>query len=92
MLAYKYDENFMYIPGAEIELENTSEPPTGYTLTRPSDGLYKAKFIIEQDTWIEIANQDYIDSLQPPKITHGIQYLTKQHADLIFILMEKGVI
>ncbi|MCY7542515.1 hypothetical protein P9173_09240 [Bacillus safensis] len=92
MLAYKYDENFMYVPGEEIELEETSETPIGYTLTSPSDGLYKAKYNIKKDTWTEIASQDYINSLQPPKITHGIQYLTKQHADLIFILMEKGVI
>ncbi|MEC1270921.1 hypothetical protein P9C27_21050 [Bacillus vallismortis] len=60
---YKYDENLLWLPGEEIEIEDNAEIPAGYTDIQPESGLFKAKLNEETGKWYESASQEYIDTL-----------------------------
>ncbi|MED4799111.1 hypothetical protein P9684_04525 [Bacillus atrophaeus] len=62
---FKYDEDYNYVDGAGISIEEGEEIPEGYTDVRPPDGMYKRKFDPIKKVWYESATQEYIDSLQP---------------------------
>ncbi|WFA06581.1 hypothetical protein [Bacillus sp. HSf4] len=85
---YKYDENFVYMPGEEIQIdEETGGIPKFYCDVKPPDGLYLAKFDHEQNIWYESATQEYIESLQPPEPeANEIDLLKMQNALLTYQL------
>ncbi|MER3112210.1 hypothetical protein [Bacillus altitudinis] len=92
---YKYDENFIWQAGEEIEIdiEGNEAIPTGYTDIQPPNELYKAKFDPKTKTWNESATQEYIDSLQPdPLPPDDVTLLKKQVALLTFQIsqLQKG--
>ncbi len=41
---YKYDDDFIYVPGEDICIENDDPIPSSYTDIKPRDGLYIGKF------------------------------------------------
>ncbi|MBW7632534.1 hypothetical protein P5609_012760 [Bacillus licheniformis] len=78
---YKYDENFNYLPGEELQIEDDDKTPDFYCDARPPDGLYLPKFDPKKNKWFESAAQEYIDSLQPPEPEpNPIDLLKKQNA------------
>lgn len=88
---YKYDENFIYIPGEERELEDEEDLPEFYTDIKPPDGLYLPKYNATKNKWDESATQDYIDSLQPPDPGPSeTEVLRKQVADLYYLIALGG--
>lgn len=82
MWLYKYDENYVYIPGAEIELDEEADIPKGFTNIRPQDGLYKGKYDSKNKVWHESATQDYIDSLQSEIVPDAVGSLKQQNSML----------
>ena len=87
MWVYKYDENFIWQAGGEIEIEidEGEKIPNGYTDIQPPDGLYIAKYNPTSKTWSESATQEYIDSLQPdPLPLDDVTLLKKQVALLTY--------
>lgn len=82
---YKYDGNFIWQPGGEIEIDlgNGQQIPEGYTLKQPTDGLYIAKYDPVKDEWFETATQEYIDSFQPTPIPPSDITLLKQQNALL---------
>ncbi|TXF72924.1 hypothetical protein FUA19_06665 [Bacillus subtilis] len=60
---YKYDENLLWVPGEEIEIEDNAEIPADYTDIQPESGFFKAKLNKETGKWDESASQEYIDTL-----------------------------
>ncbi|WP_349924900.1 hypothetical protein ABNP43_12175 [Bacillus altitudinis] len=84
---HKYDGNFIWQPGGEIEIDlgNGQQIPEGYTLKQPTDGLYIAKYDPVKDEWFESASQEYIDSFQPdPLPSDDVTLLKKQVALLTY--------
>ncbi|WP_426579278.1 hypothetical protein P5490_007965 [Bacillus altitudinis] len=84
---YKYDQNYVWQAGEEIEvdIENGEQVPEGYTQTQPTDSLYIAKYDPVKDEWFESATQEYIDSLQPdPLPLDDVTLLKKQVALLTY--------
>lgn len=82
MWLYKYDENYNYIPGAEIEIEDGFDIPNEYTKNRPADGLYKGKYDPKQEKWIESATKEYIESIQNELNPDTIELLKQQNSML----------
>ncbi|KIN37964.1 hypothetical protein ACFVIX_22845 [Bacillus subtilis] len=90
---YKYDENFIYLPGEEIQVREDAEIPEFFTEIKPPDGLYLAKLDLEKGIWFESATKEYIDSLKPPPPQPSeLDKLKKQVSDLMFKLLTGGVI
>ncbi|MEK5298612.1 hypothetical protein [Bacillus sp. FSL R5-0659] len=91
---YKYDDDFIYLPSADIllDIENGEEIPEGYTPVKPQGGLFIATFDPDKGEWFEGATQEYIDSLFPKAPPTEIEVLRQQHAELVFTLMMGGVI
>ncbi|QAT52901.1 hypothetical protein [Bacillus licheniformis] len=88
---YKYDEDYLYVRGADLEVEDDTEIPESYTDVKPSDGLYLAKFDPTKKKWSESATQECIDSLQPPSPEPSeVEILQKQVADLYYIIAIGG--
>ncbi|NMW01966.1 hypothetical protein [Bacillus safensis] len=82
MWLYKYDENYVYIPGEEIELDEEADIPKGFTDVRPQDGFYKGKYDSKNKVWYESATQDYIDSLQSEIVPGAVELLKQQNSML----------
>ncbi|MBR0581176.1 hypothetical protein [Bacillus altitudinis] len=92
---YKYDENFVWQPGEEIEVdvENGEQIPESYTKTQPPNGLYLHKYDPVKDEWFESATQEYIDSFQPDSLPPDDVTLLKKHVALLTLQlsqMQKG--
>ncbi|MED5098145.1 hypothetical protein P9738_18650 [Bacillus siamensis] len=86
---YQYDENFNYIDAGEIEWEDDMDIPEGYTDVRPPNGLFKAKFDLENQVWKETASKEYIESLQPgPPERTPVDELKAQNAAITEQLAE----
>lgn len=88
---FKYDEEYNYVPGAEIFIEEGGAVPVSFTDVRPTDGLYKAKFDPAKKVWYESATQEYIDSLQPPAEPSEVDILAEKVADLYYLIAMGGV-
>ncbi|KRT87247.1 hypothetical protein [Bacillus paralicheniformis] len=80
---YKYDEDFIYIPGEEIQVEDNAELPEFYCEVKPPDGMYLAKFDPAKGAWFESATKEYIESLQPPESEPDITDLLKKQNALL---------
>jgi len=95
MWVYKYDDNYVWQPGEEIEIdvENGEQIPEGYTQTQPADGLYIAKYDPDKDVWFESATQEYIDSFQPQPVTQPskMEVIEQQIADLYYLIALGGM-
>lgn len=90
---FKYDEDYNYVDGAGIVIEDGEEIPEGFTDIRPPDGMYKRKFDPDKKNWYESASQEYIDSLQPPPPEPSeLDKMKKQLSDLTFKLLVNGVV
>ena len=88
-LVYRYDKDFIYIDGGEIEWEEDVDIPEGYTDVKPPDGLFKAKFDTKNLTWKETASKEYIESLQPgPPERTPVDELKAQNAAITEQLAE----
>jgi len=88
---YKYDEDFIYIPGEDREIKDEGDIPEFYTDVKPPDGLYKPKYNATKNKWAESATQEYIDSLQPPDPEPSeTEVLQKQVADLYYLIALGG--
>ncbi|MCY9372724.1 hypothetical protein [Bacillus haynesii] len=88
---YKYDENFIYLPGEERELADGEALPEFYTDVKPPDGLYLPKYSTAKNKWVESATQEYIDGLQPPPPEPSeVEVLQKQVADLYYLIALGG--
>ncbi|QYG88360.1 hypothetical protein [Bacillus atrophaeus] len=89
---FKYDEDYNYVDGAGISIEEGEEIPEGYTDVRPPDGMYKRKFDPIKKVWYESATQEYIDSLQPPPPEPTeFDILEEKVADLYYLIAMGGV-
>ncbi|MBU8803421.1 hypothetical protein ACH0BE_00695 [Bacillus subtilis] len=63
IVCYKYDpKTHLYLEPVEYEESDTL--PINCTKVPPPPGLYLAKYSIEDQSWVESANKDYIDSLK----------------------------
>ncbi|MER1246613.1 hypothetical protein NQS42_01825 [Bacillus sp. C10(2022)] len=82
---YKYDDDFIYVPGEDICIENDDPIPSSYTDIKPRDGLYIGKFTPKKNEWIESATQEHIEKLKPPPSQPDpIDLLKKQNAILSY--------
>lgn len=89
MQIFYYDENYLYL-GEDI-IEDFEDIPENATDVQPI-GFYLPKFNPEKDEWYESASQEYIADLQPDTQPSELEVVRQQHAELIFMLMMKGVI
>lgn len=93
MWVYKFNEQFIWQPGEEIEVENGEQIPEGYTDKQPPDGLFIAKYDPKKEEWFEAASKEYIDSLQPDSLPPDDVTLLKKHVALLTLQlsqMQKG--
>ncbi|PRO41413.1 hypothetical protein [Bacillus sp. LLTC93] len=92
---YKYNDEFIWQPGEEIEIdvESGEQVPESYTQTQPEDGLYIAKYDPDKDEWFESASQEYIDNFQPHPITQPskTEVIEQQIADLYYLIALGGM-
>lgn len=90
MWVYKYNHEFIWQAGEEIEIdiEGNEEIPVGYTDIQPPNELYKAKFDPETKKWSESASQEYIESFQPQPETQpsALEIMEDQIAELYYLL------
>ncbi|MGW6675551.1 hypothetical protein [Bacillus altitudinis] len=90
---YKYDEQKIYVLGADEEIGEDEDIPAGFTDVQPQEGLFSPKYNEDKRTWSEAATQEYIDSLQPDSSSaDDVTMLKKQVALLTFQVsqLQKG--
>ncbi|MGE7880162.1 hypothetical protein [Peribacillus muralis] len=68
-LAYKYDKDFLYVPGGDIQLNDNDPIPKWYTdippVTTGGQGMFKPKFI--NGRWEEASENTIPVPPVPPK-------------------------
>ncbi|MEK5498446.1 hypothetical protein [Bacillus sp. FSL M8-0077] len=83
MWIYKYDDQFIYIPGEEKLLVNEHEDiPEGFTDIPPPVESYIAKFDPKKNQWEETATQEYMNSFKIKPLPNDLEILKKQIAFL----------
>ncbi|WP_338705757.1 hypothetical protein [Bacillus altitudinis] len=90
---YKYDDQKIYVLGADEKISEDEEVPAGFTDVQPQEGLFLPKYNEDKRTWSEAATQEYIDSLQPDSSSaDDVTMLKKQVALLTFQVsqLQKG--
>ncbi|MEV9651267.1 hypothetical protein [Bacillus aerius] len=90
---YKYDDQKIYVLGADEKISEDEEIPAGFTDVQPQEGLFLPKYNEDKRTWSESASQEYIDSLQPDSSSaDAVTMLKKQVALLTFQVsqLQKG--
>nr|WP_285858412.1 hypothetical protein [Bacillus safensis] len=68
--------------------------PKNCTTIAPPDNpsLYKPRFDPAKEEWFEFATQEYIDGLQPVVEPSDLEIVRQRQAEIVFILMMKGVL
>ncbi|QKL22527.1 hypothetical protein G4D59_12655 [Bacillus altitudinis] len=80
---YKYDDQKIYVLGADEKISEDEVIPAGFTDVQPQEGLFLPKYNEDKRTWSEAATQEYIDSLQPDSSSaDDVTMLKKQVAML----------
>ena len=49
---YRYDEDFNFIPSATKIVDDDYQLSVSETFTQPKQGLYKAKYDLQNDDWV----------------------------------------
>ncbi|MDM5299225.1 hypothetical protein QUF51_13825 [Bacillus pumilus] len=95
MWVYKYDDQFIYIPGEELLMNENDEMPENYTEIPPPVESYIAKYNPGTCKWKDIASLDYINNLKSKPLPNDLELLKKQNAFLTkqmtqILSMQKG--
>ncbi|WP_366203960.1 hypothetical protein [Bacillus safensis] len=95
MWIYKYDDQFIYMPGEELNVNENDVIPENYTEIPPPLESYIAKYDPRSRKWKETASQNYIDSLKTKPAPNDLELLKKQNALLSkqltkLLAMQKG--
>ncbi|WP_456266522.1 MULTISPECIES: hypothetical protein [unclassified Bacillus (in: firmicutes)] len=80
MWIYKYDDQFIYMPGEELNVNENDVIPENYTEIPPPVESYIAKYDPRSRKWKETASQSYIDSLKTKPAPNDLELLKKQNA------------
>ncbi|MFS0657064.1 hypothetical protein [Bacillus sp. 179-C3.3 HS] len=80
MWIYKYDEQFIYMPGEERILNEKEEIPDSFTDVPPPVESYIAKYNLKTRQWEETATQDYINRLKVKPLPNDLEVLKEQNA------------
>ncbi|MGN7328727.1 hypothetical protein [Bacillus pumilus] len=82
MWIYKYNDQFIYMPGEEKLMNEHEKMPEGFTDVPPPIESYIAKFDPVKHKWEETATQEYINSLKTKPKPNDLEILKEQNAFL----------